>query len=470
MLEAGKAERTPAGPVTIGDPHHDKPLKGDVGGLRIYDRALTQAEAEALALHEPIRYILAQDESKRTKEQNQRLLDYFLTYDAAPELRRVYAELNELKTKLAQTRKEIVTTQVMAEMAKPRDTFILGRGDYRNQTEKVTPGVPAMLPPMPKDAPANRLGLAQWLFSPQHPLTARVAVNRYWQLYFGTGLVKTTEDFGSQGDAPVQRDVLDWLATEFQSNWDVKAMQRLIVTSATYRQSSQVSAELLEKDPENRLLARGPRFRLPAEMVRDNALAVSGLLNREHRRPERLPLSAARALGRTVARRDLHRAGVSREHGPRSLPAQHVHVLEAHRAARRAHHLRCARPREVHLAPPDHQHAAAGPGAAQRSDLRGSGARPGAARAPGGARRCRGARPLSVPRGHGAARHAGRTARAAWSWRSASSNTTRKIRQQAAKLIAIGASKAGNVEAAELAAWTTVASTILNLDETITKE
>ena len=98
-------------------------------------------------------------------------------------------------------------------MAKPRDTFILARGDYRNQTEKVTPGVPRMLPPLPKDAPANRLGLAEWLFSPQHPLTARVAVNRYWQLYFGTGLVKTTEDFGSQGDAPVQRDVLDWLAT-----------------------------------------------------------------------------------------------------------------------------------------------------------------------------------------------------------------------------------------------------------------
>ena len=144
----------------------------------------------------------------------------------------------------------------------------------------MTPGVPGCpATSCPTDAPANRLGLAQWLFSPQHPLTARVAVNRYWQLHFGTGLVKTTEDFGSQGDAPIQREVLDWLATEFQSNWDVKAMQRLIVTSATYRQSSQVSAELLEKDPENRLLARGPRFRLPAEMVRDNALAVSRLIN-----------------------------------------------------------------------------------------------------------------------------------------------------------------------------------------------
>ena len=134
MLEVGKAERAPAGPVTIGDPHHDKPLKGDIGGLRIYGRALTPAEAEALALHEPVRYILAQDEKKRTKEQNQRLLDYFLNYDAAPELRRVYAELNGLKSRLAQTKKDIATAQVMAEMAKPRDTFILGRGDYRNQT------------------------------------------------------------------------------------------------------------------------------------------------------------------------------------------------------------------------------------------------------------------------------------------------------------------------------------------------
>ena len=158
-------------------------------------------------------------------------------------------------------------------------------------------------------------------------------------------------------------------------------MQRLIVTSATYRQSSHVSAELLEKDPENRLLARGPRFRLPAEMVRDNALAASRLLNREDRRPERVSLSAAGALGGTVARRDVHRAGVSREPGRGSLPPQHVHLLEAHRAARRAHHLRRARPREVHLAPPDHQHAVAGAGAAQRSDLCGSRARAGAARA-----------------------------------------------------------------------------------------
>ncbi|HCC59073.1 MAG TPA: hypothetical protein DEQ47_17790, partial [Solibacterales bacterium] len=143
----------------------------------------------------------------------------------------------------------------------------------------VTPGVPAVLPPLPKDQPANRLTLAKWLVDPSNPLTARVAVNRYWQGYFGTGLVKTAENFGSQGEAPSHPELLDWLATEFvRSGWDMRAMQRLIVTSATYRQASRVTPELEKRDPENRLLARGPRFRLPAEMIRDGALYESGLL------------------------------------------------------------------------------------------------------------------------------------------------------------------------------------------------
>ncbi|MEJ7709067.1 MAG: DUF1553 domain-containing protein [Pyrinomonadaceae bacterium] len=169
---------------------------------------------------------------------------------------------------------------VMDEMKKPRETFVLARGDYRNRTEKVTAGVPAVLPSLPKGEPANRLTLAKWLVDPSHPLTSRVAVNRYWQMYFGTGLVKTVENFGTQGERPSHPELLDWLATEFiRTKWDVRAMQRLIVTSAAYRQASKSTPELHEKDPENRLLARGPRFRLPAEMVRDNALAIGGLLN-----------------------------------------------------------------------------------------------------------------------------------------------------------------------------------------------
>jgi hypothetical protein len=146
----------------------------------------------------------------------------------------------------------------------------------------VEPGVPAILPPLTihNGKRATRLDLAEWLVDPSHPLTSRVCVNRYWQMYFGNGIVKTAENFGSQGDPPSHPELLDWLATEFiRTKWDVRAMQRLIVTSAAYRQSSRVTPELLEKDPENRLIARGPRFRLPAEMVRDNALALSGLLN-----------------------------------------------------------------------------------------------------------------------------------------------------------------------------------------------
>ncbi len=140
-------------------------------------------------------------------------------------------------------------------------------------------GSSRLLPPLPKGAPNNRLGFARWLVDPSNPLTARVAVNRFWQMYFGAGLVKTVEDFGSQGEWPSHPELLDWLATEFvRTGWDIKAMQKLIVTSATYRQSSKTTPELLQKDPENRLLARAPRLRLPAGAIRDQALAVSGLL------------------------------------------------------------------------------------------------------------------------------------------------------------------------------------------------
>src|SRR5437773_3196141 len=169
---------------------------------------------------------------------------------------------------------------VMEDMPKPRDTFILVRGAYDKKGDKVSATVPAVLLPLPAEAPPSRLALARWLVDPDHPLTARVTVNRHWQTFFGAGLVRTVEEFGAQGERPSHPELLDWLATEFvRTGWDVKALQRLIVTSATYRQSSRATEELLERDPENRMLARGPRFRLPAEMIRDQALAVSGLLH-----------------------------------------------------------------------------------------------------------------------------------------------------------------------------------------------
>jgi hypothetical protein len=176
--------------------------------------------------------------------------------------------------------KQVPSVMVMEELPKPRDTYVLKRGQYDkpDTSEKLTPAVPACLPSLPPGVPQNRLGLARWLVDAGNPLTARVIVNRFWQDYFGVGLVKTAEDFGVRGEPPSHPELLDWLATEFiRSGWDTKAMQRLIVTSATYRQSSKISP-LLSKDPENRLLGRGPRFRLPAETVRDNALAISGLL------------------------------------------------------------------------------------------------------------------------------------------------------------------------------------------------
>jgi hypothetical protein len=184
------------------------------------------------------------------------------------------------------------TCMVMEEMARPRDAHVLIRGDYNRPGEKVEAGVPAALPPLPGDAPRNRLGMARWLTDPAHPLTARVTVNRYWQMLFGTGLVKTPGDFGAQGEPPSHPELLDWLAVEFASpsaapgrgaaqGWDVKALLRLIVTSATYRQATAVTPGLLARDPDNRLLGRAPRVRLQAEFVRDLALAVSGLLNRE---------------------------------------------------------------------------------------------------------------------------------------------------------------------------------------------
>lgn len=171
---------------------------------------------------------------------------------------------------------------VMREMNKPRETFLLKRGQYDKPDEKVSADVPAFLPPLPQGAPRNRLALAKWIVDPANPLTARVAVNRWWQQIFGNGLVRTVEDFGTMGDTPNDPQLLDYLATRLiQSGWDVKAMQKLIVMSATYRQSSRIRPDLEQRDPENLLLARGPRYRLPAEVVRDNALAISGLL-REH--------------------------------------------------------------------------------------------------------------------------------------------------------------------------------------------
>jgi hypothetical protein len=191
-------------------------------------------------------------------------------------------ELETLKKQIAAAELEIPTTLVMEEMNEPRSTYILLRGAYDRLGDVVTAATPAVLPELDDNLPRNRLGLAQWLVSKGNPLTARVTVNRLWQQVFGTGLVRTSEDFGSQGELPSHPELLDWLAVTFrESGWNVKHLLRLLVTSATYRQQSHLSPILLEIDPDNRLLARGPRLRLMAEFVRDQALAASGLLTGE---------------------------------------------------------------------------------------------------------------------------------------------------------------------------------------------
>jgi mono/diheme cytochrome c family protein len=193
---------------------------------------------------------------------------------------------------LAKARPVAPSVPVMVELPakQRRKTHLMMKGNFLNPGELVEPGVPSAFPALPKDAPRNRLAVAKWLLHPDNPLTARVAVNRFWAALFGVGLVETEEDFGTQGEMPSHPELLDWLAVEYvRLGWDTKALLKLLVTSATYRQSSKVAPETLAKDPRNRLLSRGPRFRLEAEMVRDQALALSGLLSRKLHGPSVYP-------------------------------------------------------------------------------------------------------------------------------------------------------------------------------------
>ncbi|HTM49944.1 MAG TPA: PSD1 and planctomycete cytochrome C domain-containing protein [Bryobacteraceae bacterium] len=244
-----------------------------IGRFRL---SVTGAEFPEPVSDEIRKLITAGPDARKPKEERT-LRTYYLRHLRE---RRLWGDkVAKLQTEKRAIVAKIPSTMVMSDMEEPRDTFLLFRGDYQKHGEKVTAAVPSFLPPLPEGAPHNRLGFAQWLVAPSNPLTARVAVNRYWQSYFGTGLVKTADDFGSQGEPPSHPELLDWLATEFiRSGWDVKAMQKAIVMSATYRQSSRTTPQIRERDPENRLLARGPRFRLPAEVIRDQALAVAGVL------------------------------------------------------------------------------------------------------------------------------------------------------------------------------------------------
>jgi Protein of unknown function (DUF1553)/Protein of unknown function (DUF1549)/Planctomycete cytochrome C len=222
------------------------------------------------------------ERGKRSEQQKEELRAYFIThgYSKTREvLAPLFGQLAAVQKEREQIDKAVPTTLVWKERADVRPAYILKRGEYDQHGEQVGRDTPGSLPPMPKDAPKNRLGFARWLVMPENPLTARVEVNRLWQHVFGTGIVKTAEDFGTQGERPSHPELLDWLAVQFREDgWDVKATMKRLVLSATYRQSARLTKDRLAKDPGNRLLSRGPRFRLDAEELRDQALFLSGLL------------------------------------------------------------------------------------------------------------------------------------------------------------------------------------------------
>ena len=251
-------------------------FQGDIRGVRVFQKELTADQVASLPVEATIDELARK--SPRSKGEEAKLRLAFLEQYASPEIKAAQSAGRTAREQRQKFYDSIPTVMVMKE-GPVRQAHILKRGAYDAPGDPVSAAVPKFLTGFKPEWPANRLGLARWLVDRGNPLTARVAVNRYWQMLFGMGLVKTTEDFGSQGDWPVQQELLDWLAVEFmESGWDVKHILKTMVMSETYRQGSKASTELLTRDPENRLLARGPRVRLPAEVLRDQALAVSGLL------------------------------------------------------------------------------------------------------------------------------------------------------------------------------------------------
>lgn len=259
-------------------------FEGGVDEFRLFDHALSADEIGALHWREFLEGTLSVDARKRTKAQSAKLQSYFVEHHAGVEVKQLSARLSEARAEEDVARKEVISVSVMQETASPRETHVLMRGQYDQPAEKVSFAVPASLGKLTADAPRNRLGLARWLVSKDNPLVPRVAVNRLWAMCFGDGIVRTPNDFGLQGEAPTNPELLDFLAVRFRDGdattrpWDVKELLKLIVMSDTFRQSSNFTPELLASDPDNRLLARGPRFRLPAEVIRDQALAIGGLL------------------------------------------------------------------------------------------------------------------------------------------------------------------------------------------------
>jgi mono/diheme cytochrome c family protein len=403
---------------------------------------------------------------KLTGAQQTKVRNYFRRVNS-PEFKTLFDNVEKWREEEVVLDRAIPTTMVAKEMDKPRETRMLLRGEYDQPGEVVTAGVPAILPPFPKDAPTNRLGLARWLLDPDHPLPARVTVNRFWQQFFGVGLVKTTEDFGVQGEPPSHPELLDWLATEFvRTGWDVKNLHRLIATSATYRQASRATPELLARDPENRLLARGPRFRVDAEVVRDTALFVSGLLVEKQGGRSVKPYEPAglweavsfnnsqkyvQDVGEGNYRRSLY------TYWKRQSPPPNMLLFDAptreYCVVRRP---RTNTPLQALALLNDPQFVEASRSFAQRILLEG-----------GADARSRLAYAFRLATGRKASDREIEVLLGTLKWQL---DEFRQNQAHAEQLLAVGAFKPkAELDKAELAAWTTIASMILNLDETVTK-
>jgi cytochrome c553 len=287
----GKAEKTTIGvngltdtirteiPFTIAQRHTGSRIDDAlIQDLRIYNRALSEGEVQQLAVATRISWLVSKAKDGRNPSENHELFEWWLKTVDKPTLE-LNGRLATLEREEAAVKSRGAITHVMNERPQEPKAFVLFRGEYDKRRDEVNAKTPGWLPPLDDEAPRNRLGLAQWFLQPEHPLTTRVTTNRFWQEVFGVGLVRSAGDFGVSGEQPSHPELLDWLAVEFrESGWDVKKFFKLLVTSATYRQSALTTPLKLERDPANRLLSRGPRFRMDAEMVRDYALASSGLL------------------------------------------------------------------------------------------------------------------------------------------------------------------------------------------------
>jgi len=409
-----------------------------------------------------VKAALAVDLAKRNDAQKKAVDDFHL--GSEPRLIAAKKKADDAKAGREKAERALPRTMVMRDRPQPRDTFILVKGAYNQYADKVDHGVPAKLPPLPADAPKDRLALARWLVAPEHPLTARVAVNRLWQQFFGTGIVKTADNFGVQGDPPSHPELLDWLAVEFrESGWDVKRMVKLIVMSATYRQSSHVAPGMAERDPENRLLSHGPRHRLPSWMLRDQALAASGLLVEKVGGP---PVKAYQPPG-IWEDATFGQIKFAQDHGEalyrrslyifwRRIVAPTVFFDVANRQNCAVKTGRTNTPLHALITMNDVTFAEAARVLAQRTLLA-----PGddAARIAVMFRRCTARLPSEGE------------SRVLLDRLRALRETYRQDADAAQKLLAVGESKAdASLPAAELAAWTGIASIALNLDETLSSE